>query len=177
MSFACDTNSSVGLPQSPAAARRRGFTLLEIMIVVGIMGLILAGLVPTLIVGSRKEGFRKTVADIVEVCEGARRRAIVSSSMIEVHFYPQERRVSLGASSGEGEGQSATSASWSENVTLEMLDVNLTEWKDTEDARVRFYPNGTSDEMTVILRSENNEFKKITLEPMTALVSAEPLIR
>ena len=162
--------------KTPAAAVR-GFTLIEIMIVVAILGLVVAGMVPTLFVSARKESFRQAVADIVEVCEGARRRAILSGEKVEVHFYPQERRMSVGASSGEGEGSSVTSASWPDTVGLEMLDVNLTEWKDTEEARVRFYPNGTSDEMTVILRSEKNEYKKITLEPMTALASAEPLLR
>ncbi len=159
------------------AGVNRGFTLIEIMIVVAIIGLCVAGFVPILFNTSRKEGFRKTVADIVEVCEGARRRAIMGGSMTEVHFYPQERRMSVGASSGEGEGSSVTSASWPDTVGLEMLDVNLTEWKDTEEARVRFHPNGTSDEMTIILRSEKNEYKKITLEPLTALASAEPLLR
>ena len=162
--------------KTPAGANR-GFTLLEIMIVVAILGLVVAGLVPTLFVSARKESFRKAVADIVEVCEGARRRAIMGGAMKEVYFYPQARRISVGASSDGGEGSSVTSASWPDTVSLEMLDVNLTEWKDTEEARVRFYPNGTSDEMTVILRSEKNEYKKITLEPMTALASAEPLLR
>ena len=161
-----------------SAAATPGFTLLEIMIVVAVMGLVIAGLVPTLLVNGRKEPFRKAVAEIVEVCESARRHAILTGSMTEVHFYPQARRVSVGASGdSETSGSSVTSASWSDTVILEMLDVNLTEWKDAEEARVRFHPNGTSDEMTVILRSERNEYKKITLEPMTALASAEPLLR
>ena len=29
-----------------------------------------------------------------------------------------------------------------------MLDINLTEYKDADVARVRFYPNGTCDELT-----------------------------
>ncbi len=44
-----------------------------------------------------------------------------------------------------------------------MLDINLLEYKDEEIARVRFYPNGTCDELTVILQSRG-EWKKLSLE-------------
>jgi hypothetical protein len=53
------------------------------------------------------------------------------------------------------------------------LDINLSEYKDSEWARVRFYPNGTSDEMTVVLHSDRNEWRKITLELTTGLASVD----
>jgi hypothetical protein len=52
-----------------------------------------------------------------------------------------------------------------------MLDVNLHECKDDEVARVRFFPEGTCDEMLIILRSENNDQRGITLEITTGLVT------
>jgi hypothetical protein len=56
-----------------------------------------------------------------------------------------------------------------------MLDVNLSEYKDSDEARVRFYPNGTSDELTVIIRSpsEKNEIFKMALEATTGLPTWE----
>jgi hypothetical protein len=54
-----------------------------------------------------------------------------------------------------------------------MLDVNLNEYKDAEEAEVRFYPNGTCDEMTLILVSDKNEWRKISLEITTGLASVE----
>ena len=42
-------------------------------------------------------------------------------------------------------------------------------YSQSEWTRVRFYPNGTSDEMTVIFHSDKGEFRKITLEPTTGL--------
>ena len=39
------------------------------------------------------------------------------------------------------------------------------------EARVRFFANGTSDEMTLVL-SSGGEYRKITLEVTTALASA-----
>ena len=56
-----------------------------------------------------------------------------------------------------------------------MLDVNFRECKDDEEARVRFYPNGTCDEFTIILHSAaNGESKKITLELVTAMPEVTP---
>ena len=54
-----------------------------------------------------------------------------------------------------------------------MLDVNLQEYKDSSEARVRFYPNGMSDEMTLILRSDDSEWRKISLDITTALASLD----
>jgi hypothetical protein len=54
-----------------------------------------------------------------------------------------------------------------------MLDIN--KWKhdfrDDELARVRFFPNGTSDELTLILSSDHGEQRGIVLEVTTGLAS------
>ena len=56
-----------------------------------------------------------------------------------------------------------------------MVDVNFFEYKDEEEARVRFHPNGTCDELTIVLRSEKNEFRKISLEATTSLARVETI--
>ena len=61
----------------------------------------------------------------------------------------------------------------SRELALAMIDVNLTEYKDSEEARVRFYPNGTADELTVIAHSERGEYFKMSLEATTGLPSWE----
>jgi hypothetical protein len=38
---------------------------------------------------------------------------------------------------------------------------------------VRFFPNGTCDEMTLVLRSDKNEWRTISLEVTTGLASVE----
>jgi hypothetical protein len=52
-----------------------------------------------------------------------------------------------------------------------MLDVNLTERKADEIARVQFHPEGTCDEMLIILRSDRGEQRGLMLETTTGLVS------
>lgn len=160
----------------------RGFTLIEIMLVVGIMGIFLIAGIPSLYRFLHRQGFPKTVNDIVEVCNNARARAIMQSSTTEIIFHPLEGHCELsGTSAPAGTGEKtlsslnsgAVSAQFSAGVTLEMLDVNQTEYKEAEIARVRFFPNGTCDEMTLILRSDRNEWRKISLEVTTGLVNIE----
>lgn len=137
----------------------RAFTLIEIMIVVAIMGMILAAGIPSLYHLFHKEGFRKTLADVVEVCDAARRDAILHDKVSEVVFHPQDGTFEGGGRSGK-----------IENAAIWMLDVNLLEYKDAETARIRFFPNGTSDEMTLILESDKGEWCKLALEITTGMV-------
>lgn len=174
-------------------ARLRGFTLIEIMIVVALMGIILATGIPPIYRLTKKEGIRRAVSDVTEVCSNARARAIFSGSPVDVVFHPLERRfeISGGAPTTpdlpetlDGEPivktktpmvpGSGTSGVFPDDVIIEMLDVNLLEYRESEFVRVRFYPNGTCDEMTLILRSnKSDEWRAVTLEVTTGLTSVE----
>ena len=71
----------------------------------------------------------------------------------------------VNASSGR-----VTSATLPAGVEIAMLDINLQDYGASEWARVFFYPNGTSDEMTLVLHS-SDEWRKITLEFSTGLAT------
>ena len=59
--------------------------------------------------------------------------------------------------------------------TVETLDINMSgvEFNDAESARVRFYPNGVSDEMRMIL-FDGRERMGIELEITTGLANVVP---
>ncbi|HWD92178.1 MAG TPA: prepilin-type N-terminal cleavage/methylation domain-containing protein [Verrucomicrobiae bacterium] len=159
----------------PGRSFAGAFTLIEIMIVVAIMGIILAAGIPSLYGFFHKEGLRKTTGDIVETCQSARSTAILTGSPTDLVFHPRDGTCET-ASAGGGYGSWAHSAKI-ENCTIEMLDVNLQECKDFDTVKVRFFPNGTCDEMTLVLRSNNNEWRKISLEITTALPSVSDHIQ
>ncbi|MGN6641514.1 MAG: pilus assembly FimT family protein [Verrucomicrobiota bacterium] len=164
-------NSAARQIGSRMRSKQRAFTLIEIMVVVAIMAIIMGAGVPTLFKALHKEGFRKSVNDSVEVCASARARAIMTGNMTEVVFHPQDRTCEV--SGGGSGGGLAHTATIDESARVEMLDVNLQEYKDADLARVRFYPNGTSDEMTLILVSDKNEWRKIAVEITTGIASVE----
>jgi len=166
------------------------------MIVVGIMGIVLTMGIPTIYQLRKKADLRQAVADIVEVCSTARAQAILGGRTVELHIRPQERRLDVagapasqaapvgGADELAGSDapppprsrpRSGMSARIPDNLAFEMVDVNFVEYKDAELARVRFHPNGTCDELTIVLRSDRNEYRKISLEATTSLAMVETL--
>jgi len=175
----------------PAARPRRAFTLIEIMIVVGIMGIVLTMSVPIVYKMWRKAPLRQAVKDIVEVCSNARARAILRGVPTEVVIHPKENRVELSgggsapaAVSAAGGGAvfspsaapgSGLSAQLSDRVIIEMLDVNMAgvEFNDFDQVRIRFYPNGISDEMRMIL-FDGRDRVGIELEITTGLANVVP---
>jgi prepilin-type N-terminal cleavage/methylation domain-containing protein len=194
------TSKSRGVSASPHASRLThhaapAFTLIELMVVVAIMGIILSAGIPSLYRLMQKEGMRKVSSDVMEVCGRARAQAILRGTPVDIVFHPLQRRLDIGAAPTaqpvEGEGQAefgvaekpavipgqGQSAVIPDDFGIEMLDINLSEYRESEWARVRFFPNGTSDEMTLVLRSPKNEWKKITLEVTTGLASLDDVLR
>jgi prepilin-type N-terminal cleavage/methylation domain-containing protein len=144
--------------------RHPAFTLIEIMVTVAVMGIILAAGIPSFYRMLHKEGFSKAVGDVEDACKSARAHAILHDENTVLVFHPRERSLDR-----PGGG----SAKFPDSVTIEMLDVNLREYKDEEVARVRFFKNGTSDEMTLIFRSDKGEWCAISLEITTGLAKIE----
>jgi prepilin-type N-terminal cleavage/methylation domain-containing protein len=173
---------------------RTAFTLIEIMVVVGIVGLIAAMGVPSILQTFRQEGMRQTLNEVQQLLIGARTRAIYSNRTTEVVFHPAEKRLELAdaprdASPGPLAGAPANNSGATppppgaqgsvvlpHNVDIAMLDVNLLDYGASEVAHVRFFPNGTCDELTLVLHS-GDEWEKITLEFSTALASVGPVNR
>jgi prepilin-type N-terminal cleavage/methylation domain-containing protein len=173
-------------------ASLRAFTLIEIMMVVAIIGLMMTMGVPAILRMTRQEPMRKAVNDVMEICSHARAQAVLQGVTTAVVFHPQSRQVALAGvetinsvdNSDQsvvptGESKPSTSGTpslnstqFADGITIDMLDINLLEYKDADEARVRFFPNGTSDEMTLVLHS-GDQYLKITLEVTTGLASVE----
>ncbi len=177
----------------PGPPRVAAFTMIEIMMVVAIMGIILAMGMPSILRALRREGMRKAVTEVQEICSNARARAILSGTMTEVVFHPRELRLDIsGAAAARpaaapaandlvtatpGAGSTLSSTRLPSEISIQMLDINLLEYRDSEEARVRFFPNGTSDEMRLVLLSNKGEQRGIELEISTGLPSVVPDIR
>jgi prepilin-type N-terminal cleavage/methylation domain-containing protein len=158
------------------------FTLIELMIVVGIMGIILTMGVPLVYKTFHKAPMARALKDTVEVLSHARGQAIMQAREVDVFFHPRESRLEIsgaaapappgppaaGAVAGSGSGFAAV---LSDRVYIQALGINLVDYTESELARVRFYPNGTCDEMLMILRSTEGEQRGISLEVTTGLAS------
>lgn len=144
------------------ARRARGFTLLEIMIVVAIIGMIAAMGVPSILQTMRKDGMRKALSDVQETLGDARAQAILKNQTTEVVFHPGKKEI-------DGGGKSVQLPA---DIDIAMLDINLMDFAESDTATVRFFPNGTCDEMVMILHS-GDAWRKVSLEFSTALASVQ----
>src|SRR4051794_19738219 len=107
----------------------RAFTLIEVMVVVAIIGIIMAMGIPSIVHTMRKEGMRKAVSDLVDACNEARATAILTGSKSDLVIRPQEGKISGGT----------FSATFPENVWIEILGVNFIQFEEADEARVHFY--------------------------------------
>ncbi len=162
--------------------RGGGFTLIEIMMVVGILGMVLAMGMPAFIQSIRRDPLRQAVSDLrgspVELvirAEGGQLNVVPArddkaeqtAASVEAQGQPGE------PSTGKAASQSPVfSARLNENVAVTLLYVNLKDQMEAEETRVHFYPNGTSDEFTMIVQAGNG-MRKISLECVTALATVE----
>jgi prepilin-type N-terminal cleavage/methylation domain-containing protein len=195
-----------------ARAARRAFTLIELMIAVGIMAVMLTIGLPRLYQSMDKDSMRKAASDVMEACSTARARAILDSTTTELRIRPADREFSVvvvgnprpaqpaapeGHEFGAGRLPERTEYQWGDRmaahdeagtsaggaacfsvklgsgVMIEGLGVNGEDWTEDAQARVRFYPNGTCDAMSIILLSDKGERRNIFLEVVTGFADFE----
>ena len=164
------------------------------MVVVGIMAIIMAIAIPSIYQQMHKDSMRQAVADLSEACSSARARAVLNGVATEVRIRPGDRSItvtegaapaSTGGSSFHyeneqlverhaGGGGSVFSAKFSDRIIIEFIGVNLVpDLQQLDEVTCLFYPNGTSDELVVLLRSDQGEIRKITTEVVTGIADVE----
>lgn len=183
---------------APARIRRRGFTLIELLVVVGIIGIVMTISIPSIYRQLHPDSMQKAVTDILEACTHARAMAILNRAPVDMRISPLTRGISVGGSSASSSGRrleshnvageewrmpergssssaggGSFSAKISDRIQIKLIDVNFVDFTDAEMAAVRFFPNGTSDEFTIVLTDDQNEWRMISLEVVTGLADVE----
>jgi prepilin-type N-terminal cleavage/methylation domain-containing protein len=168
-----------------------GFTLVEIMIVVAIIAIAFAIGVPSFVRVLQKEPMRQAVSDVVEALGQARAQAILRGGPVEfrlsgegemevmaarvreVELPPPSVVVEPGERSAEPPDK-VFSARLNRDIAVTLLEVNFRSQMDAVEARVRFHPNGTCDDFTIVLEA-GGRIQRIWLDPITALADLETL--
>ena len=181
--------------QSPMAGCR-AFTLIEIMVVVAIMAVLLSLALPSFWREAHKDSMRKAVLDLSEACSQARARAVLNGISTEVRIRPGDRSINVveGAASRpssaggpsyvvEGDelvdrrasgGGAIFSAKLSDHIIIEFIGVNLVpDLHELHEVTALFYPNGTCDELVVLIRSDKGEVRKLTTDVVTGIADVE----
>ena len=159
------------------------FTLIELMVVMGLMMIIIAVGVPRMVQGNRTP-LGESLNAVMEACAAARRQAILSGSTGRVTIRGAEEGTGFLISAGGGGGKPKTTNVENANadlggfpdetlkpstkpsggigfngrihdeVAIHFISVNFNDPLDEDQVEVKFYANGTSDEFTIGMRHE-----------------------
>ena len=187
----------------PRTVRANGFTLIELMIVVALSLLVLRIALPNVARALEKEGMDKAVTDFMEGCNQARALAILTGSSTELVIQAEDGRMSIRKNSapillrrqfGDAEAPAADPSgnppkarsktdrmaqferTIPEDIALELFSVNFIDQMEYPEGIIRFHPNGTSDECSVVLLLPDNEGdvrRLISLNPLTAIARSQ----
>ena len=168
---------------NPGRTAVSAFTLIELMVVMGLMMIILAIGVPKMVQGNRSP-LGESLNAVMEACAAARRQAILTGSTSRVTIRGAEEGTGFIISAGSGGGRSraqkdrdinsdmagfldetpepapkpSAGAGFSgrihDEVAVHFISVNFDESMDKDQVEVKFYFNGTSDEFTIGMRHE-----------------------
>jgi general secretion pathway protein H len=145
----------------PGRPFSRGFTLIEIMMVVAIVGLTLTMGLPSFLRVLQREGMRKAEYEMVEACKEARRAAIMNNEKTFLVIHPLLRTFEVPGAYPQKQLPN--------DVAIEILGVNFVRLDGADQASVCFFPNGTSDEFTIVLHSAGGAMLEIDLDTIAAL--------
>lgn len=145
---------------------RAAFTLMEIMIVVAIIAIVMTAGVPSMVRAMQRDDLARAIHDTVEGGKTARDRAILQgipyefvlreNGEMDVRALPLAQRTSRpfessgSTSTTQGAPYSGFPRKLGEDVMIQLVDVNFVNHMQAAEARVRFFPNGTCDEFTVV---------------------------
>jgi type II secretion system protein H len=185
-----------GCYQSERAGRanRMGFTLIEIMIVIGIMAVVMAIGIPQMYRTVEKDSIRRATRDILDVFQLARRQAIMGGRPVQLVIKPRElafvvmpldeadvseeeyisRELETSQRQNEPEppAQNDGTLRLSDRMRILFIGVNFVpDLQENDMVGVRFYPNGTSDKFDMLITSDRNESRLFELDVPTALLN------
>lgn len=180
----------------PPKTKPSGFTLLEIVIVLGITALVISGAVTVVVLSSSERQLRTASADIELLAKKARTAAILHQTPYAIRFYPEritvspievstefERTTALGNQIGGTAADTTPKKSLNEELKIDgEIKLAVQFWNTPKfvipgKSNVltwRFDPEGLSEPIKIRLTLED-DYALDTYHPLTASISDSEL--
>jgi len=148
---------------------QKGFTLLELLIVLALIILVLAVSYPSLSRGTAILSLRTTGRDILSTFRYAREKAVTLQSGMLVTVDRENQKLRLTDDFGEGNQEYLLP----DNVRIQRVVMGGTEAVEGT-ATVHFLPNGSSDTVEILLQSRNGSQLKVVSDPLSGGACIRP---
>lgn len=128
---------------------QRGFTFIELIVVISIMGILMAFAAPSLVTWQEQAQLRQVTRDIFSGMRQARSMAITTNQEVNFVLDPAAHKFTYGT----------TQVALEEHVALQVMDYNATphNWNgDSTDGTTTFYPNGSCSNLVQVKVADND---------------------
>jgi general secretion pathway protein H len=149
-------------------SRNRGFTLLELVIVMLIMAIVAALSYPSLSRGASSLHLRATGRDVINTFRFAREKAVTEQTGMRVVVDREKQQLVLTDYLGDG----VRTYVLPQDVRIQRIALTGTEVTDGSMV-VRFLPNGSCESSEILLQSEKGSWLQIATDPITGGARAE----
>jgi prepilin-type N-terminal cleavage/methylation domain-containing protein len=142
-------------------SRESGFTLLELIIVMVIIGLVMAISYPSIMRGSTALHLRSTGRDVLNTFRYAREKAVTEQIRMKVLVDRDKQQLILTDYFGDG----ARTYVLPQDIKIKRIALAGDEIADSSMI-VRFLPNGSCDTSVVLLQAERGAWIKVFTDPL-----------
>jgi prepilin-type N-terminal cleavage/methylation domain-containing protein len=155
-------SESVAPGLGPRPSDRQGFSLLELVIVMLVMGLVAAVSYPALSRGATSFRFRAAGRDILNTVRYAREKAITEQRGMRIVVNRTVQQIVLTDDFGAG----GRTYALPDDVRIEGVEL---EGQDVPEGplAIRFRSNGSAQSAVILLKSKTGAYMRIVTDPMT----------
>ena len=143
-------------------SRDTGFTLLELIVVMIIIGLVMAAAYPAISRGSIALQLRSTGRDVLNTFRYAREKAVTEQTRMKVLVDRDKQQLTLTDYFGDG----ARTYLLPKDIRIQRIALAGNEIAEGS-MTVRFLPNGSCDSGEILLQADKGAWIKVSTDPIT----------
>lgn len=155
------TKSVIG-SEASTQMRERGFSLLELILVLVIMSLVLTVIYPSMSRGKTAFHLRAVGRDVINALRVARESAVTEQKVMLVLVDSQAQQVTVSDEVGDGP------RTYQPPNDVKILGLTGTgEERPQGPLAIRFLPNGSSEDAQILVKADSGASLRIILDPIT----------